>query len=110
MRKKIHSYLGFARRSGNLLTGYNTCIQAMNKRKLKLLILANDLSENTLKKMIAESEKNKVPYRVYGKADDISRITGCEGRGIFGIICENFSNIIAKEIDETRSQEEEVFE
>ena len=109
MRKKIHSYLGFAKRSGNLLTGYSTCTYAMNKGKVKLLILAADISENTLKKMIKESEKNKVPYRIYGESCEISQITGCEGRGIFGITCENFSNIIAKEIDEARSQEEEVF-
>jgi ribosomal protein L7Ae-like RNA K-turn-binding protein len=109
MREKIHSYLGFAKRSGNLITGYNTCVSAINKKKLKLLILTSDISENTMKKMMKESEKNKVPYRVYGNADEISQITGCEGRGIFGITDENFSNIIAKEIDEARSQEEEVF-
>ena len=109
MRKKIHSYLGFAKRSGNLLTGYNTCIHAMKRGKVKLLILAADISENTLQKVIKESEKSKVPYRVYGEICEISQITGCEGRGIFGITCENFSNIIAKEIDEARSQEEEVF-
>jgi len=109
MRKKIHSYLGFAKRSGNLITGYNTCSAAMKKGKVKLLILTADSSENTLKKMVKESEKYKVPYRIYGESHEISQITGCEGRGIFGIIDDNFSSIIENEIDEARSQEEEVF-
>ena len=109
MRKKLHSYLGFAKRSGNLLTGYNTCVSAMSKRKIKLLILAGDISENTLKKMIKEAERYKIPYRVYGEIDELSEITGCEGRGIFGITDENFFNIIAREIDEGGSSEKEVF-
>ena len=109
MRKKIYSYLGFAKRSGNLITGYNACVHAMKKEKVKLLILASDISENTRKKIIKESEKKTVPYRIFGKVDEMSQITGYEKRGIFGITDKNFSNIIAKEIDEARSQEKEVF-
>jgi len=108
MREKIHSYLGFSKRSGNLLTGYNTCIYAMGRKKIKLLILTEDLAENTIKKMIREAEKKKISYRIYGKSDEISQITGCAGRGIFGITDENFADIIVKEID--KSQSGEVFE
>jgi len=107
MRKKLHSYLGFAKRSGNLIAGYNTCVFAMKKGKLKLLVLAADISENTLKKTIKEAERNRVPYRIYGEVSEISQITGTESRGIFGITDENFGAIIAKEIDEARSQEKE---
>ena len=107
MRKKLHSYLGFAKRSGNLIAGYNTCIYAMKRGKVKLLILAADISENTLKKIIKEAERNRVPYRIYGEASEISQITGTESRGIFGVIDENFGAIIANEIDEARSQEQE---
>jgi len=81
----------------------------MKYGKVKLLILAEDISENTLKKIMKESEKNKVPYRIYGESHEVSQMTGYEDRAIFGITCENFSNIIAKEIDEARSQEKEVF-
>ena len=38
VRNKVESYLGFAARSRNLITGYNTCIMMMAKRKVKLLI------------------------------------------------------------------------
>lgn len=110
MREKIHSYLGFAKRSGNLLAGYNTCIYAMTARKVKLLILTVDLAENTIKKMRAEAEKKKIPYRIYGQSHELSGITGCEGRGIFGVIDEDFAKIIVKEIDKSQSEKKEVFE
>ncbi|MCL1808689.1 MAG: ribosomal L7Ae/L30e/S12e/Gadd45 family protein [Clostridiales bacterium] len=110
MRKKIHSYLGFAKRSGNLVSGYNACIRSMSRRKIKLLVLAGDLSENSLSKMTKEAEKWKVPYRVFSCIDEISWMTGQTGVGILGITEKNFSNIIAKEIDESRSSEGEVFQ
>ena len=50
MNRKVISYLGFAKKSGNLLTGVNTCSFAMAKGKVKLMILAEDISENSRKK------------------------------------------------------------
>jgi len=81
----------------------------MKRGKVKLLIIACDVSENTLKKMVWEAEKSGARYRVYGKIDELSHITGYEGRGVFGITGENFSDIITKEIDEAGSREEEEF-
>ena len=106
MREKIHSYLGFARKSGNLLSGQETCAQAMKKRKLRLLLMTEDLSENTRKKLIAEAERQSVPYRVYGHSDDLSAAAGARGNAVFGIIDENFSNVIIKEIDKNQSEKE----
>ncbi|QIB69043.1 hypothetical protein Ami103574_06750 [Aminipila butyrica] len=103
MRKKIDSYLGFAKRSRNLLMGYNTCLLAMNKRKIKLLIVADDVSENTMKKMVGSAEEHQVVYRIYSTCDELSQACGTMGRGVFGITDQNFANVILKEIDENQS-------
>jgi len=103
MRSKIDSYLGFAKRSRNLVMGYNTCILSMNKRRLRLLILASDVSENTMKKLISVANERKVIYRVYGTCDELSKAAGTMGRGVFGITDENFAKVILKEIDEDQS-------
>ena len=50
MRSKAMSLLGFAKKSGNLVSGVNTCTFAISKGKAKLVILAEDIS--------AGSEKN----------------------------------------------------
>ena len=99
MREKIDSYLGFAKKSRSLITGYNTCIFAINKKKLKLLILTEDLSENTVKKLTKLSADNGVPFRIYGKTEELSRITGSQERGVFGITDVNFADVILKELD-----------
>ena len=69
MRSKVESYLGFAARARSLSTGYNTCIFMMEKRKLKLLILTEDLSENSKEKMLRAAKQYEVPCRTYGKMD-----------------------------------------
>lgn len=108
MRSKVESYMGFAARARKLFTGYNTCIFMAEKRRLRLLILAEDLSENSKEKMLKAAKQYKLPYRVYGNMQDLSHATGCEGKGIFGIADENLANAILSEIDR-QSSEKEVF-
>lgn len=100
MRKKVDSYLGFAAKSRSLISGYYTCLHSIKQKKLKLLILSEDLSENTTNKMIKLSEENGIPSRIYGKSVELSKATGNRERGVFGITDKNFADIILKEIDE----------
>lgn len=105
-RNKVFSYLGFAARSRNLITGYNTCMMSMTKRKIKLLILTEELSENTIKKMLQQCNKTKTEYRIFGNAGELSQITGKDGAGVFGVTDRHFAEIICKEIDHIQSERE----
>ena len=73
MENKVLSYFGFAAKARQLVTGYNTCIYMMEKRKIRLLILTEDLAENSVKKMISAAEKHRVPYKVYGSKSSCLR-------------------------------------
>ena len=108
-RKKMLSYMGFAAKARKIVNGYNTCVFTMEKRKVKLLIIAADLAENSKKKMISAAKKFNVKYRIFGDSDEMSRMTGTSGKGIFGITDENFANVISKEIDQIEALEREVF-
>ena len=99
MRKKVDSYLGFAAKSRNLVSGYHTCLHTIKQRRMKLLILSEDLSENTVKKLSKLSEENGVPLRIYGKSEELSKATGSQERGVFGITDANFADVILREID-----------
>lgn len=48
---KIVSILGLCKKSGNLTFGYDSCIDSINKKKSKLILVANDLSYNTKQKL-----------------------------------------------------------
>lgn len=105
-REKVESYLGFAARSRNLITGYNTCTMMMEKRRVKFLIITKDMAENTVKKVLQQCNKNKIEYRIFGESEELSQITGKAGTGIFGITDKHFAEIICEEIDRIQSERE----
>jgi len=99
MRKKVDSYLGFAAKSRNLISGYHTCLHAIKQKKLKLLILTGNLSENTVKKLSRHAADNGIPVRRYELTEETSMVTGAFDRGVFGVTDRNLADAILREID-----------
>jgi len=99
MKQKIETYLGFAKKSRNLISGYNACIYAAKKKQLKLLLIAEDVSENTKSKFNKLAKTGNIPIKIYGTKDILSRLTGEVDKGIFGISDSHFAQIIGKELD-----------
>lgn len=99
MRSKINSYLGFAKKSGNLVLGTDVCKRYMLKNKIKLLIISEDMAYDSQKKLIKQAESTRTCYRIYGDSFEISSIVGSPGRSVFGILDDNFAKVILKEID-----------
>lgn len=83
--------------------GYNTCVFSMSKSKVKLIILAEDLSQNSVEKIKSEAYRKGIPVRVYGNKQELSHMTGKENSGIFGITDANLSKAILEEIDHMQS-------
>ena len=73
MRSKLESYLGFAKKSRNLISGTNTCLHGMNQGKIRLLILAEDLAENTMEKLKKAAEK--ISAALFDKFQDYTMMT-----------------------------------
>ena len=103
MKDKVLNYLGLAAKGRLLVNGYNTCVFMIDKRKIRLLVIAEDLSENSLKKMTALAERKNVPYRIYGKMAELSHIPGKTDSGIFGVTDENLAKVISEKIDHRES-------
>ena len=103
MKDKVLNYLGLAARGRMLAIGYNTCMFMMGKRKVKMVVLAEDLAENSMKKMLSLCARNNVPYVVYGTKEILSHRTGKEDSGIFGITDENLAKAILEVIEHRKS-------
>ena len=105
--KKVNSYLGFAKKSGNMVMGSGTCTLYMKKHKIKLLIITTDTAEKSKEKILKEAENTHTKYRVYGECDEISHLVGSPGRTVFGITDKKFAETIMKAIDTEMSIEKE---
>lgn len=99
MKKKVISYLGLAKRSGNLMSGAGTCTFALARGKVKLVILAEDISENGEKKIMKEIRRHGARCVKYGKSDELSKAVGESGRSIFAVCDKGFAEVILSEID-----------
>ncbi len=98
-RKKIESYFGLARRAGKILSGYRTCMNSIGRGKIKLIILAEDTSQNTKDKFQSLCERYGIAFRIYGRSEDLSVMSGMPERGVFGITDRNFAEAMIKEIE-----------
>ncbi|MBQ0079561.1 MAG: ribosomal L7Ae/L30e/S12e/Gadd45 family protein [Eubacterium sp.] len=97
MNKKIISYLGFARKAGKLISGVGTCTFELGKGKVKLMILAEDISENSEKKIMKEIRRADVPFIKMGTIEEMSKAVGASDRSVFGICDKGFAEAILKE-------------
>ena len=103
---KFRSYMGFAARSKNIQVGYNTALVLIAKKKVKLLLIAEDVGDNTKKKLTHKCVTNNIKYRVFGKASELSHMTGNVDKGVFAIMDKEFAESICKEIDLIQSERE----
>lgn len=108
MKRKIESYLGFAKKSGKLVSGTHTCTVNGDRGKLKLLIIAEDTAPGSRKKMVQLAQRTRTPYKIYGLGDELSHIVGESRRSVFGITDKNFAEIIQKAIRTEEKSEKEV--
>lgn len=104
MQSKAMSLMGFAKKSGNLVSGVNTCSFAIGKGKAKLVILAGDISAGSEKKIMKEIRKKGVPYIRFGTIDELSHIAGESGRSVFAVLDKGFAESILRELGESGEQ------
>ena len=63
------------------------------------MILAEDISENSEKKIMKDVRKYGVDHIKYGAAEELSHATGAEGRTVFAVLDENFADALRREIE-----------
>ncbi len=77
IKKKVMSYLGFARKSGNVVIGSDGAENAARRGDAKVVILAADASERTKKQVSDKCASFNVPIvRDLLTGDEIASCTG----------------------------------
>ena len=98
MPDKVLRYLGLAKRAGAVVSGVNTCTFTMNRGKARLVILAEDISEGSEKKIMKEVRRNQTVFVKYGLIEDLSHAVGQSDRSVFAITDDQFAKTILNEI------------
>ncbi len=102
---KMLSFLGLTRKSGQLLLGYNKNEEAIKTKKVSLLIVSKDASENTKDKFKGYCEKYKVPLIEDFTPDELGYALGYEGIAVVGITNKNMSKKLLHIYDSSKEEE-----
>lgn len=97
---KVLSLLGLCQRAGKLGSGEFICEKTLKQKgEAKLVILAEDASENTKDKFISSCNYNKVPIRFYSDKESIGHAIGKGIRASIVVLDQGFADNITKHID-----------
>lgn len=92
----VYTLLGFAQKAGSLFSGSDVVMQALAKRRVKLVLLAWDLSENSYARFWLhwqqqpEEIQQAVQIWRFGSKQQLGLAIGKPERGILALGDENF--------------------
>ena len=95
-KQKVLGLMGLSARARKVTFGTDACCEAIKRKKIHFLILAEDASEKTRQNFIFLCEKEQIPYAVLGKIEEISKAIGKKNKAVIGIEDINLANEIAK--------------
>ena len=104
MDKRL-SFLGIARKSGNLLLGYNKNEEAVKFHKVKLLIISKDAAENSKDKFRGYSEKFSIPIIEDFTPFELGNALGYEEIAVVGVLDKNMAKKLLT-LNESNKDEE----
>lgn len=96
INNKVYGLIGLAMRAGKIAFGADAVEDLIKKRKLKLVIVAENSSDRTKNNFEFMCNKNNIPIIIYGNIEDISKSIGKQNKAIIGIKETNIANEISK--------------
>ena len=95
-KSKLESLLGFAAKARKLAIGNEAVKQAVSRNKAKLIIIAQDATENTQRQIKYLCEKQKIPWVYYGTKNSLGSLLGKTEVVVIAVIDPIFAQNIAK--------------
>lgn len=96
MKNKFLSQLGLAMRAGKIVTGDDAVQKAIRSGEAKLVVLAEDASANTRKKIQDKCQFYGVKLIEMGTKDELGGSIGKEMRVVLGVVDGGFAQMLQK--------------
>jgi len=74
--KKAYSIIGLAQRAGKASSGTMAAQNSLIRHRARLLVVSKDISEKTKESLVNLSEKNKIPWVIYGSKNELGNSVG----------------------------------
>ncbi len=97
--KKVFSYIGLAAKAGFLASGEFMSEKAVKEGKAKLVIVAEDASDNTKKMFTNMCTYYKVPIYFFGEKTKLGHAIGKEFRASLVLLDKGLADMVEKQLD-----------
>lgn len=97
----LFDLLGFAKKAKKIVCGMSNCLNAVKKRKAKLVIIAKDAGVSR-KKLLKECELNGVPLLEFGTREQFIERLGYDAC-YWAVLSEQMADAIQKELVNMKS-------
>lgn len=91
---KVLGMLGMAKKAGKVITGAELCEKAVRDGKAKLVIIAEDISENGKKAIVDCCRHYRVEYIQYSDKEKIGQFTGASQRAVAAVTDSGFAHAV----------------
>ena len=89
-------------KAGKLAYGTDMCLDKIKFNKAKLIVVANDASDNTKSKFSNICEDKAIPFFEYGNKLELSRAIGKDNKTVFAVLDKNFAESIIKMLKDNK--------
>lgn len=98
--EKALQLLGLAMRAGKIVTGEELAVREIQARRAKLVILSEDASSNTAKKVTDKCQFFNVEQHVFGSREQLGHAIGKEARVVLVITDAGFAKKLSEYLNE----------
>jgi ribosomal protein L7Ae-like RNA K-turn-binding protein len=95
---RILSLLGLARRAGIAVLGFAPTCAAVEKGRIRLVIMAGDTAANTRKKVERICRRHNVPFSYLASREELGRAVGKQAQVVLGLPAHGLTGLIMTEL------------
>lgn len=88
---KLCGLIGLATKAGRVVMGTDACLEAIEKRSVKLILLAQDASERTKTHFTQTAQRLNIPISEILSIEEMSKAMGKVNKAVIGIKDTGFS-------------------
>lgn len=100
---RIYGFLGIARKAGALALGESLAEQAVKRGKAHIVLVTNDASDNTKKKIETSCFSQNVPIVLFGDKEKLGHMLGKTFISVVAVTDKGFSDRIHELIEQNNN-------
>lgn len=93
---RVLSYLGLAQKSGQMVAGFNAVAAAIGKGRIKLVVMAGDISEHTAEKVERFCLRGQIPCFYLADRNKVGKAIGRDNRAVLGITSRELASALER--------------